>query len=378
MKKKLIAIAIAGAIAAPLTAQAVDLSTDARVRYYSNTVSEYMGAAGLVTTETTGAVTDSRIGINIKAKNDDGVTLTTRLELDNTHGAAHNINVDRAYFNVPVAGLNITAGKTVGNWGHRVYVWDATGDRLHISKKMGDMVGAILFTKATENDSGIGIPATADDDADKSATSIIFKMGKMGGIRYDMWEDGKTANNTADDISWNTVDIYGGAPLGGGWGLAFELNSSSGDVEGSTVMLAAKGKVAGSGVMAGYVTVADGASTDADFLSFVGTGAEAGSMFASLTSDATAATAKSMNAVFAVGTVEISAATNLEVGVASVNSVDESTSGAGAGGDMSETVMSIKLAQKIGKATKLELRYGSLSGDMMTANQMGANLTTKF
>jgi hypothetical protein len=370
MKKKLIAIAIAAAVAAPLTAQAMDMSGDARVRYYANDI-DNVGK---------GAVTDSRIGLDIKGEDGQVAMAHVRLEIDNAmHGntaaataaAAGGdqvftpaVNVDRAYIKANVgAGVTVMGGKTVSNWGHKFVAWDAAGDRVHINKAMGDMNFGLIWTKIREE----GLTASTDDGLDKTMTTLTFTMGKMGGIRFD---------STKDDAAATTVKrtaLYGGAPLGGGWGLGFEFaQDDAGADNGQGLMLAAMGKVGGTDLTVGYASAADGFNSDDDFFTFAGTGTQAGSVFPGLLSN----DGDKMTGMFVVASMKVDVV-NLELGAAMISGDATAATGATTPtGD--ETVLSIKASYDLSKNTKVLAQYGNFSGDMMDATHMGASIETKF
>lgn len=360
MKKNLIAIAVAAAVIAPLTAQAaVDVSGDARVRYYTND----RGASDVGgNPNTKGAQTDSRVGLNFQGTDGKTAMAKARLEITNTHGgAAETINVDHAYIAANVgAGVKVTGGKTVANWGHKFVIWDAAADRVHITKKMGDLAMGLHFTKGTE----AGLTATSDDTNDNSTTSVTVKMGKIGGLRYDMMKN-ETGAGSVDN---NRTAFYGGAPLGAGWGLAFEYASTGGDSYTDNavgMMLAAAGKVGGADLTVGYATAADGFNSDNDFFTFAGTGAQAGSMLAGLMSGA----GYKMTGIFAIAKMKTGAA-GVEAGVATINT-DQA-------GDPSNTLLSVKVDYPLSKSTKVLAQYGTFSGDLLDGSTYGASIETKF
>jgi hypothetical protein len=355
MKKKLIAIAIAAAVAAPLTAQAIDMSGDARVRYYANDID----------TVAKGAQTDSRIGLDIKGEDGQVAMAHVRLEVTNAaHGGTVNTDtadnvdiwVDRAYVKANIGGVTVMGGKTIANWGHKFVVWDAEGDRVHINKAMGDMNFGLIWTKNTE----AGMTASTDDSLDSTTTSLTFVMGKMGGIRFD---------NTKNDATSTTVKrtaLYGGAPLGGGWGLGFEFaQTDAGTDNDQGLMLAAMGKVGATDLTVGYASAADGFSSDNDFFTFAGTGAEPGTVFAGLSST----DGNKMTGMFVVAGMKVDVV-DVELGAALIKS--------DVAGDPSETVLSVKAAYPLSKMTKVKAQFGNFSGDMMDATHMGASIETKF
>jgi hypothetical protein len=368
MKKKLIAIAIAAAVAAPLTAQAIDMSGDARVRYYDNSVSELMGSAAA---KAEGAQTDSRIGLNISGADGETAMAKVRLEVVNTHGATADatVTVDHAYISANVgAGVKVTGGKTIANWGHKFYIWDADGDRVSITKSLGDMNFGLHFSKARETGMKLAtasapftnIPLNADDDNDKSGTHLTFTMGKMGGIRHDIVEDDTAGTKV------KTTALYGGAPLPGGWGLGFEfVTSDEGTDNNRGLMLAGMGKVADVALTVGYASAADGYSSDNDFFTFAGTGAEAGAMLPGLMSQ----DGNKMTGLFVVAGMK-AGMVDLEVGAAQIKW--DTTN------DPKNTVLSIKASHQLSKNSKVIGQYGSFSGDMIDATQMGASIETKF
>jgi hypothetical protein len=356
MKKKLIAIAIAAAVAAPLTAQAIDMSGDARVRYYANDID----------TVAKGAQTDSRIGLDIKGEDGQVAMAHVRLEVTNAaHGGAVNTDtadnvdiwVDRAYVKANIGGVTVMGGKTVANWGHKFVVWDAEGDRVHINKAMGDMNFGLIFAKNTEN-----YLTTTDDSDDSSTTSFTFTMGKMGGIRLDNTKNEVGAGSTTT----KRTALYGGAPLGGGWGLGFEFAQVDAGTENDQgLMLAAMGKVGATDLTVGYASAADGFASDNDFFTFAGTGAEAGSVFAGLAST----DGNKMTGMFVIAGMKVDVV-DVELGAALIK--------ADTAGDPSETVLSVKAAYPLSKMTKVKAQFGNFSGDMMDATHMGASIETKF
>jgi hypothetical protein len=360
MKKKLIAIAIAAAVAAPLAAQAaVEMSGDARVRYYTNDVTTHAMAPAKDGMK--GALTDSRVGLNITATDGDVAMAKVRLEVQGNSGDVHGDSTDSIYVDTASlaanvgAGVTVTAGKIVSTWGHELYISDSSGDKVDIAKKMGDMKFGLTFTKVNE----AGIAASADDKGDTSKTSLYFIMGKMGGIRHD-------ATDTAG-VKKATTALYGGAPLGGGWGLGFEYASLSGTSNtGSGLLLAAMGKAAGADLTVGYAKATDNFKTSDNFLKFVGTGKQAGSIFAQL---GAGAADTSMASLFAVASMP-AGPVNLEAGLASV-SYD-------AGATQKNTVLSLRANYDLSKSSKIVGEYGNFSGDLVKASVMGARIETKF
>jgi len=373
MKKKLIAIAIAAAVAAPLTAQAgIDMSGDARVRYYTNDID-----ANAPNPAMKGAQTDSRVSLNITGTDGKVAMAKVRLEIVNggavgggapAHGGnAETINVDHAYISANVgAGVRVTGGKTIANWGHKFVLWDSPGDRVSITKKMGDMAFGLHFSKGFE----AGLAASTDDKQDTSGTHLTFTMGKMGGIRHDI------VKNDAAGTEGKRTALYGGAPLVDGWGLGFSYATVSGDAQASLngsdggdnatgLMLAAMGKVADTDLTVGYSSAADGFNTDNDFFTFAGTGAQAGSMLPGLQSS----DGNKMTGLFVIAKMKVNVV-DLELGAASIKS--------DMAGDPSNTLMSIRATHALSKSSKVVAEYGTFSGDMLDASTMGARIETKF
>jgi len=173
MKQKLIALAVAGVLTAPMMAQAdVAVSGDARVRYQSTT----MDANGA----NEQAVSNSRIGINIEGNDGYVAKVHARLEITHTPGDLDNenkstfsnaISVDWAWAEVNAMGLNISGGVMPATWGIGLVTNDAEPNRIKIAKKFGDLSAALIFDKVNEVNSLGGV--TPDNADDNSAMRVL-------------------------------------------------------------------------------------------------------------------------------------------------------------------------------------------------------------
>ncbi len=392
MKKNLIAITVAAAVIAPLTAQAVDddfdvdISGDARLRYYTNLKKspgiDNQGNPYIRIQK--GAQTDSRLGLNVQGTYGKEVMLKARLEFENIHDTQYDtssspeedpssdklVSVDHAYISVNVgAGVNVTGGSTIENWGHKLYMWDDVGDRVSITKKFSDIELGLHYSKQAENGLPLGPSSDSTDSQDDSGTHLTLKWGEMGGIRHDRFA------NDGDSGGWAAfTDIYATIPVAD-WTVAFEYLYAKdsqqaqeyevGDFNKTALLVAGIGKVASTDLMVGYASVAGGLSTDDDCLPFVGTGKNPGSMLTYLATESD--TSKSLMFVIAdvpVGTV------NLQGSIASLSQEG--------GGDPDDIILGFKVSQAISKNTTVTGGYASFSGESFDGRMMGAHIEIEF
>jgi hypothetical protein len=348
MNRKLIALAVAGVMAAPLVAQAdVSLGGDARVRYYSQTPDG--GDAG--------AVSDSRVRLTINATDGNVAGVNYRMKLSNTtHNTADGsdkpiLATDYAYAYVNTGLVKVSGGVMQITWGTGLVVNDARPNRIILSKGMGGFTVALGFDKIRE--SGLGV----NDDGDKD-NMLIFGKTKDFGLLY---------VSTQDHAASTDVTFVDGFYKGkfGNVGLNAEVGSWGGDgtgtILGATVMV----PVGPATIVGVLINADDTGHFDGDYLAdlnvtafdqdHVGLGNMAASADESLT-------LVGLAGVFAIGDK-----TTAQLTVANVSMSD-------AGAD-SISVVDGSIAYKVGEKSKVVGYFTTVSD---TADGYGANIETKF
>lgn len=233
MKKKLIALAIAAAVAAPLTAQAAaTLSGDAEFK-----MTNY-GTAGLLgATQAKGWNGYNRVRVKVDADLGAGVSVHTRLRMSigadnevsfstttpaaadpklNSTTSTNAVRTDYAYLTAKVGPASLMMGDQLATWGTKVFIEGSTKmNRLKATfKPSGTLTAGITmdpYADAGEGKPQIGFFAIAKvsnmmtagvlvigkKDPATDAENNIFVKGQMAGVTYGV--ESMTQNNTTDE-----------------------------------------------------------------------------------------------------------------------------------------------------------------------------------
>lgn len=217
MKKKLIAIAIAAAVAAPLTAQAaVTVSGDAEFKMNHQETTSYVGAPN----ETHGGWSGTnRVRVKVDADVAGGVSVHTRFRttsgMDNSAAGAIGaltVDTDYAYIKVPVGPVTLQMGDQLATWGTKYFAEGTRKDnRLKAIYKPSNQMTLLATLDPYMDDKGDGAPkfsfyaiakmsnmmsagiaytlatttyGPAAAGTEKDAVSNIFVKGQMSGVTF--------------------------------------------------------------------------------------------------------------------------------------------------------------------------------------------------
>ncbi|MBF0219821.1 MAG: hypothetical protein HQL49_09895 [Gammaproteobacteria bacterium] len=359
MNKKVIALAVAGVLSAPLMVQAestITLGGDARARAYSQTPDG----------GDTGGVADSRIRLKIEANDDKQAGINYRMKLSNTSHANNKpaLDTDYAWAWVDTGVVKLSGGVMVATWGNGLVVNDARPNRLLATTTVSGFTLAAGYDVVRE--AGLGVDpekgadgvakAGADGDTDKL---VLFARTKNFGLIYV-----NTMNNEMD-TSNNIVDAFYNGKFGD-VSVDVEVASKGGDSDTGTIFGGTVMVPVGGATLAGIVIQADDTGTlDGDYLADRGIMAfdqdhiGLGNMSASAD--------ESLTIVGGAAIFSMSDKVGAQLTLAQVMMSD---SGAD---DM--TLIDGHLSYKVGKASSVMPYFSSLSD---VADGYGVNIETKF
>jgi len=236
MNKKVIAMAVTAALAAPMIAQAADVSFKGDARYRWGQISDQDGTAlpystGIPAVDAMGSNTgtDNRVRVVVTAKMDDGVEATTRLISDNT-----SVDTDYAYIKVPLMGgmATLKAGDQLASWGVGLSIKDDKKEqRLNLVVPVG----------------GFNIFANYDPTSGAAGAGSYGATGKAGGYNMGLLMFGPEGKG---------MDIFAKG-MAGPVGLAFEYNSNS-KSKATGMVLMGTYPMGGMNLNFGYASAADG------------------------------------------------------------------------------------------------------------------------
>jgi len=235
MKKKLIAIAIAAAVAAPLTAQAAaTLSGDAEFGMKNFSEGALFGM-----TNAKGWNGYNRVRVKVDADLGGGVGVHTRLRMnlgmDNeTDGGSSNaVRTDYAYLTAKVGPAALTMGDQLATWGTKVFIEGATKQNRLVAtfKPSGALTAKLIMDPYMDGAEGkpqigfavvsklsnmmtAGLLYIGEKDPATDAENNIFVKGQMNGITYGV--ESMSQENTVDQDRANYVMLgmkAGGANL---------------------------------------------------------------------------------------------------------------------------------------------------------------------
>jgi hypothetical protein len=370
MNKKLIAIAVAGVMAAPLAAQAdVTIGGDARVRYQSLEL-DAPGAEN-------GARTTTRARLTIKATDGDAAGVVYRGKLaDVTHGAvttdSAQLTTDYAYGYLNTGFVKISGGVMQSTWGTGLVTNDARPNRMIFTKSMSGLTLALGFDKAQE--SGMG---NDDTDNDQGQTLIYAKTKNFGLIYVDKYT-GKNISASGSEINSTMTDIFYKGEVAG-VGISAEFATNGGDADGDSFGLMVSkgmGKLSLAGV---YVMTKDGGSIDEDYLAVVAAedqygASEMGAMGGNGSGKALASSNGEDKSVLGIVVgYEVSSAMSAQLGLVNFGSSQKDL-GAGTATD-SVNLVDVIVTHKFGEKSKL-MGYAFSASDVATG--YGLNVETKF
>ncbi len=316
MNKKLIAMAIAGALAAPLAAQAADVSFsgDARLQYAN--------------TDTSGATAnprDDRVRVRVTADMGDGVKAVARFRAQATNGVVDD--ADESYIVLPIGPVTATLGDQYATWGTGAYVQNShKPGRVKLAMKAGG------WTLLGMDDFGIG---------------TVAAVGSIAGFNAGVI-------NTSQ-AEFTDVFVTGNA---GPVGIAFENFTKASNS--SMLVQATMGFGSVTGVLA-YVSLDAGTALSNYFapISTIGTGVNIGANTALQSAQATDETVTLAGAVAAVGGGTV----NVFAGSYSLDSI---------------SIVDVQYTAKVTDAASVRLSYGTLKGNVTDFTRMGAQVDVKF
>jgi len=242
MNKKLLAIAISAAIAAPVVASAdTTVFGDARVRWFQ-TAASLDGMADDHKNDNT----NSRVRVGVKSEMD-GVEVNARIKATNqdhdqnmSPNTTATIAGDYGYMAVPVGPVKIAGGVMVGNFGNRLTYWDTRPHRVVFSTKFGDWNAALTFDKIDEGGTKISptnftaagaYTDTSAEEKDVSSNKLILvgkiPTGKLS-VMANSVKAGKTHTAPKTDMSGSEFIVAYAGQIGPVMVLG-EYNSRGGD-----------------------------------------------------------------------------------------------------------------------------------------------------
>lgn len=237
MKKKLIALAIAAAVAAPLTAQAAaTLSGDAEFTMGNSKATGWEGY--------------NRVRVKVDADLGGGVAIHTRLRMttggDNEVSFAdanavadisssNAVRTDYAYLTAKAGPVALTMGDQLATWGTKYFYQGAQkNNRLKAAVKVSDQFTGMLTMDPYAKADGTGAPGFAlygiykvsnmmtagimlrgskDDTAATEAANNVFVKGQVGGVVFG-FESDSAKDNTGSRGNYMMVGMKaGGADL---------------------------------------------------------------------------------------------------------------------------------------------------------------------
>jgi len=261
MNKKLLAIAVAAAMVAPMVAQAVDttISGSARVRaidihkaddtdkdtnfeqkkYYDQRVRIKIDAK-LTKKDAGKGIDPTGTAVHTRFTISDGkfdATRNTRKQHP-TEADASGVLTDYAYLSVPIGPGTLNAGLQLASWGNAMMTWAVKKDRIKYTLPLAGGMKVVLFTdkvlEASDTDKEEGM------DYDTMAAAFIAPvMGGKAGLLYvnqnkrDGDSDHKTGKVNGTEakkgVSGSTIDVFLNGKIGN-IGLMAEFVSKSGEV----------------------------------------------------------------------------------------------------------------------------------------------------
>lgn len=330
MNKKIISMAVAAALVAPVVAQAADVSFSGDARYRWGVIQDEAG-------NTVSNTNDNRIRLKVDVK-EEGISAHARMQFDN-NGAARNVLTDYAYIKAPIFGgaATLSVGDQIASFGaglkvkndrkpNRIKVAIPAGAfkaTIYADQPAGDMGGGVLSGKAAGWN--VAVLSTA------TKSTMIFAKGKAGPV----------------DL---TIE-----------------NDSLGD-KSSATMLMGKMPMGGMNIHFGYV------GTDKGF--------EAHKLFNPISTIGNDQNTGIMNLGNADGSsTNILAGVDLKAGPGTLVAMFGSSSSTDTGSPVSfsATLIDLKYVVPLAKKAKFAATYGQISGDFgYKATAFGANINYKF
>jgi hypothetical protein len=399
MKKNLIAAAVAGVLAVPFAVQAgshegtkVTFKGDAEVNYYNHTIknSDMLPLSALGMKDVKDDQWDSRVRMVVTGTDGKNAMAKARVRMQNgSHGSKdQSIDFDYAYLQMNVDDLfTIKAGDWKRDWGHKLYVYDNSAEGISIIKKLGDLSFGLHHVANTEDGNSlvnlIGMQkghesaSTDTDQNDDDKYTIIFsaEMAGMMGLRIDRITDDVTNKNSTN------FDIYGGAPLGGGWGMGFEYaqrGETTAMKKNSGLLLAVMGKAGPADLTIFHVMSKDGYETDNNLFAFNFTGDENGPILTGLGAGKNGVTDKNSTGTGIIAGFEAMPTVTLQLGLGLVTA-EKGTVGLAANNadDSKITIVHAKAIKELSKNTSINGQFGMFSGDFK-ATAFGMSASTSF
>jgi len=284
MKKKLIAIAIAAAVAAPLTAQAaVTVSGDAEFEMTNYTT------AGLVGGNVEGWNGNNRVRVKVDADLGDGVGAHTRIK--GSTGAGDALwQVDYAYLTAKVGPATLVMGDQLATWGTKVFIEGALkSNRMVAVFKPSNTLTAKIIMDPYLKGGTVGAPKMGLAFVSKlsnmmtagllygqgvngaDSTNNVFVKGQMSGITFGV----ESQSQTGDRANYVMAGMKaGGANLAlhyvtnkvadADWSPVGVINGSADLVTAQTdiTMITAGMKAGGMNVTAGVGQAGDGTTNE--------------------------------------------------------------------------------------------------------------------
>lgn len=238
MNKKVIAMAVTAALAAPMIAQASDISFKGDARYRWGQIEDSNGNSlpyntGIPAVDALGSNTgvDNRVRIVATAKMDGGVEATTRMISD-----VGTVTTDYAYITAPLMGgmATLKAGDQLASWGIGLAIKDdKKAERLNLTVPLGAWKAFVNY----------------DPGAGKGGLPSYGAVGKAGSF---------TTGLLIFGVDGKGMDIFAKGAAGP-VGLAFEYNSVDAGAKKPTGMaLMGKYPMGGINIDFGYASAADG------------------------------------------------------------------------------------------------------------------------
>ena len=339
MNKKVIAMAVTAALAAPMMAQAADISFNGDARYRWGDIKTDVPDAS-------NSVYDNRVRVVVTGKTDDGVSATARLSNDVTGASgatasASAVTTDYAYITAPLMGgmATLDIGDQLATWGAGFAIKDdfKTG-RVKLTVPVGDW----------------SISGAYDPDNVAGSAAVV---GKVAGWKLGLLSAGKV------------TDIFAMGKAGP-VGLTAE-NFTNGDSTATGTLLMGQYPIGGMNLNFGYASTANGFVAHKKFtpISTIGKDQKTGILNLGEMGDTTAmlvgvdakAGPGQVVAMFGTGTVK---------GMA----------------DYALTMLDLKYVIPMGKDATFDVTYGTVASDVAVTEAggtkawtaMGANLNVKF
>ena len=224
MKKKLIAIAIAGVVAAPLTAQASSHGAQPQVTFG--------GDANFVMTNKADShwAGENRVRLTIAAKANEKVTAHARIRMqegwtspvtgkvvDNDLGystspmSAQGVRTDYAYIQMNAGPVSILAGDQLATFGTGIFIQGANPkNRLKVVYKEGPLKAAVMLDPYYKSDTAPTAAGFPDATGEPNIKIMAqYKMSNMmtAGILYGTEQDAKQALLGGKKDAWNDIFV---------------------------------------------------------------------------------------------------------------------------------------------------------------------------